>query len=300
MKKALFIVVPIVVVGGMLLPRGQRADRSFDTSIARPQFAAHHPRLLIDEAHYNVHALGSTFAPFADLMRNDGWIVAPNRRKFTSEALRGAKLLVIANAAGGSNPKLFGLNLVPLRRGERGGPAFTAAEIEAIRKWVHDGGSLLLIADHAPFGSAAAALASAFGVTMHGGMVEVPAQNTPGMIAFSHDNGLLAINEITSGVTRICSFTGQSLTAPPSTTLLRLPADAVEFFPQPQGNAAPAGNAQAVALSYGRGRVAIFGEAAMLTAQLDDRGRPFGMNVSGCHNRQFALNVVRWLGATAP
>jgi len=33
-------------------------------------------------------------------------------------------------------------------------PAFTEAECDEVRDWVRDGGSLLLIADHAPIGGA--------------------------------------------------------------------------------------------------------------------------------------------------
>src|SRR5205823_8788819 len=61
--------------------------------------------------------------------------------------LTGAKILVIANAmANGSDS------------------AFTTAECEAVREWVREGGSLLLIADHTPWGAAAESLATSFGV----------------------------------------------------------------------------------------------------------------------------------------
>ncbi|CAN5713200.1 hypothetical protein BH23GEM1_BH23GEM1_06580 [soil metagenome] len=43
--------------------------------------------------------------------------------------------------------------------------AYTAEEIEAVRQWVSDGGSLLLVADHMPFPGATAALACALGFT---------------------------------------------------------------------------------------------------------------------------------------
>ena len=47
--------------------------------------------------------------------------------------------------------------------------AFTDEEIQAVHDWVKGGGALLLIADHAPFGGAAAALANRFGVDMSKG-----------------------------------------------------------------------------------------------------------------------------------
>ena len=44
--------------------------------------------------------------------------------------------------------------------------AFTDSEIDALEHWVHAGGSLLLIADHWPYGAAVVALAQRFGVVV--------------------------------------------------------------------------------------------------------------------------------------
>jgi hypothetical protein len=51
------------------------------------------------------------------------------------------------------------------------------------------------------------------------------------------------------------------------------------------------------ALTHGRGRVVVFGEAAMLTAQLAGPKRvPVGMNApEAAHHPRFVLNTVRWL-----
>ena len=51
------------------------------------------------------------------------------------------------------------------------------------------------------------------------------------------------------------------------------------------------GRAQAIALPFGKRRVVVFGEAAMLTAQ----ERNFGMNYPGTDDRQLVLNVMHWL-----
>jgi hypothetical protein len=232
--------------------------------------------------------------------------VRRNAEPLSLAVLRDVDVLVIVNAAGGSNPKLFGINLEPLRRGSREAPAFRDGEIVAVREWVEHGGALLLVADHYPFGTAAAGLAAAFGITMNGGFAEVSHQyanqRDPAAIEFSRENGLLADHPITHGrsheerVDRVRSFTGQSLSAAPEISLLRLPATAVEHVPPPpRFRSQPAGNAQAVAFERGRGRVAVFGEAGMLTAQIDADGERFGMNVAGLDNRQLALNVLHWL-----
>ena len=54
---------------------------------------------------------------------------------------------------------------------------------------------------------------------------------------------------------------------------------------------------QGAVLAVGKGRVAVFGEAAMFTAQLGGPQRqPMGMNAPGAEqNPQFLLNVMRWL-----
>ena len=54
---------------------------------------------------------------------------------------------------------------------------------------------------------------------------------------------------------------------------------------------------QGAVLEYGEGRVAVFGEAAMFSAQLGGEDRiPAGMNAEGAEqNHQLLLNVMHWL-----
>jgi hypothetical protein len=290
-------------------PVGARPDKHFDASVVSPAYTVNHPVLLFDEGHHNAHRVNGRYAPFAKLMTNDGYEVRTHAGAFAPVSLRDAKVLVIVNASGGSNPQVFGINLPFLRKGERAASAFTPAEIQIISEWVRGGGSLLLIADHYPFGTAAAPLAAAFGVTMHGGFAEVanqyPGQDDPGSIEFMRSNGLLFQNVITDGrslpekVSRVVSFTGQSLDGPPDAiALLTLPVSAKEFVPPPPNfppnfEEKPAGDSQGLAFEFGTGRVAVLGEAGMLTAQVEG-GKRFGMNVAK-ENAQFALNVMHWL-----
>jgi len=308
MKKLLAVLVALAVLAlgyFALFPVGQRPDRTFDVRVAQPAYPNLHPAVVFDAAHYNAHALNGSYRPFAQLLENDGYALRTNDERFTTNSFSGAAVLAIVNAAGGSNPKLFGFNLVPLRKGQREAPAFTSAEVEAVRQWVSSGGSLLRVADHYPFGPSASSLAAAFGVTMHGGFAEVPAQyrakEDAGAIEFSRGNGLLSALPITNGrsaserVDRVLSFTGQSLDAPNGMELLKLPSSAVEYVPPPPNfEKQPAGRIQATILEYGEGRVVVIGEAGMLTAQIEN-GHRFGMNVDGTDNRQFTLNVMHWL-----
>jgi hypothetical protein len=306
--------ITLVCLAGMLLvvawlaafPFGQRVDGSYRPRVAVAAYPSAGPRVLFDAAHHNAHTAGGRYAPLAKLLGADGYRVGSLEEPFATGSLAAVDVLVVANAAGGTNPQLFGINLVPLRRGHRQAPAFRRHEIAAVRGWVERGGSLLLVADHYPFGPAAAALAAAFGVRMHGGFVEAdheyPGQRDPSQLLFTRTNGLLADHPIARGrdagerVASVMSFTGQSLDGPAGSALLRLPANAVDYVRVgDQMVEAPAGSAQAVAFECGRGRVAVLGEAALLTAQRDDQGKPFGMQLAEADDERFARNLFHWL-----
>jgi len=102
------------------------------------------------------------------------------------------------------------------------------------------------------------------------------------------------------------SFTGQSMTVPrDATPLLILSPTAREAMTradlQARVNQAPVGAVQGLAMQFGHGRVVALGEAALLSAQLAGLAigpQPrfqMGMNQPGSDDKQFALNVVRWL-----
>jgi hypothetical protein len=272
--------------------QGQRADPNFDTKVARPAYVAEHPRVLFDEAHHNFHTTDGRYRPFAELIANDGCKVLPSKGKFTGELLAGGDILIIANALGAAGMGQPGAS----------NPAFTEAECDAVRDWVRAGGSLLLITDHAPFGSAAQSLAGRFGVDMSKGYTSDPSNSEGGAtsLVFSRKNGLLGDHAITRGrdeserVNRVQTFTGQSLKGPAgSVAILKLGQTAFDEGDDGKTTSA-AGRAQGVAFAFGEGRVVVLGEAAELSAQVVGTER-FGMNVPGLDNRQMALNILHWL-----
>ena len=268
----------------------QQADLSYDVRVARPAYTKKHPKVLFDEAHNNVHTASGLYKPFADLIANDGYIVVPNKEKFQASTLKGFEVLVIVNAAG--------------PRGQRANPAFTDEECDAVRDWVRSGGSLLFIADHAPMGAAAEIMAKRFGVEMSKAYTDDASSRDRvlGDIIFSRENKLLADSPITRGrnqserVSQVITFTGQSLKgAADSAPLMTLPGTAVDTFPQTKQSVSAAGRTQGLTIKFGKGRVVVLGEAAMLTAQIDDEGRAFGINYPNNDNKQFALNTMHWL-----
>lgn len=268
----------------------QETDAHYRPDVSDPAHASESgPVVTIDAGHANLHTAQSRYAPFALLLRADGYRVRSLDAPFDAAGLGGTRVLVIANARGASSP---------------GESAFTAEEIEALENWVRTGGSLLLVADHAPFGSAAAALARRFGVAMGNGYVSADSRRSErsrSWIDFYSGRGL-GVHPITAGLDHLRSFTGQALFAGPGATpLLILPKGARETKGPPR-KGGPArdvsGRAQAVALQHGAGRVVILGEAAMLTAQ-EVNGEKIGLTTAGTDHERFARNIIAWLSAPA-
>jgi len=287
----------LICVACVLAFAQQRPDPEFDTSVENPAYKKEGPRVMFDEAHHNFHTTEGRYKPFVDLVMNDGYRVIRNRLPFTKATLSSYKMLVISNALGAEEDDDDGADK----------SAFTEEEIAAVNEWVKGGGSLLLIADHAPFGGAAAALASSFGVESSKGYTldkENSVAGSPSHLIFSRENKLLGNHPITEGrgqserLNLVRSFTGQSFTGPKdSVAILKLSDTATDFAnPQSQTSVSAAGHAQALALKFGKGRVVVQGEAAMISAQVSGPdNRRMGMNVPGTDNRQYALNLMHWL-----
>jgi len=277
---------------------GQVADPNFDARVAHPAYAKNGPKVLFDEAHNNFHTASGRYKPFADLITNDGYQITPNKQKFSAETLRGYDLLVISNALGAPR----------MNQPEASNPAFTDAECDAVRDWVKAGGALLLIADHAPMGSANQILAQRFSVDMSK-MFTIDEQNfdkeadNQGFIVYTRESGRLADHAITRGrndaerVNKIIAFTGQSLKGPAdSVAFMKLADTAQDVMPGQNQSVSAAGRAQGIVMSLGKGRMVLLGEAAMLSAQITGPNQmKFGMNRPGIDNRQLALNIVHWL-----
>ena len=278
---------------------GQVADPDFNVKVDRPAYKKNGPKVLFDEAHNNFHTASGRYKPFADLITNDGYQVIPNKQVFSRATLKGHRVLVISNAIGAPR----------MNDAAAGNSAFTEEESDAVRDWVKSGGSLLLIADHAPMGSANQILGKRFDIDMSK-MYTVDQQNhdtesgNPGFIVYTRESGRLADHPVTRGrndserVNKILTFTGQSLKGPGSATaFLKLADTAFDAMPGQNTNpVSAAGRAQGVAMKFGKGKVIVMGEAGMLSAQLIGPQRvPFGMNRPGIDNRQLALNIMHWL-----
>jgi hypothetical protein len=289
----------ILLLGGLvsITNAQQMADPEFNTSVEHPAYSKNGPRVMFDEAHNNFHTMDGRYKPFATLLLNDGYRVIRNRVPFTKKSLESFKVLVIANALGAEEMDDTGAD----------NPAFTEAEVEAVHDWVRGGGSLLLIADHAPFGGAAESLGKAFGVEMSKGFTldqANSAEGNPSLIVYSRENHLLLEHPITSGrsaaekINKVMSFTGQSLVGPKGSYAILKLSDTAKDTPDRSASTfvSAAGRAQALAFKFGKGRVVVQGEAAMLSAQIAGPNKfKMGMNVPGTDNKQYGLNLMHWL-----
>jgi hypothetical protein len=135
-------------------PGQQVPDRNFRPDIGKPRYAlGTGPVVCVDEAHHNFHTLDGRFFAFGELLRREGFQLRANAEPFGAASLGKCRVLVISNA----QPSDAGWDQYPYPTPS----AFTGAEIAAVHRWVSDGGSLLLIADHMPLAGAAKDLAAA-------------------------------------------------------------------------------------------------------------------------------------------
>jgi hypothetical protein len=157
-----------------------------------------------------------------------------------------------------------------------------------------------------PFPGAAEKLAAAFGFKFYNGFA---IRKGAGKDIFVPGKGLVE-STVTKGrnpseaISTLQTFTGQAFEIPKEATAIvvldnryqmKLPKTAWQFKKDTQ--TIPAENlVQGAFMKYGNGRVVIFGEAAMFTAQTQGGKTKMGMNQkSASQNVQFLLNTIHWL-----
>jgi hypothetical protein len=284
-----------------LLFSQQIADTTYNPEIKKPAYAfGKGPVVFIDEGHYNFHTKSGRYKAFANLLERNGYNVLEYKGEFEKSKLTKGKILVISNALNAINAQNWFLPTPS---------AFTPSEIEIVKKWVSDGGSLFLIADHMPLAGAARDLAAVFGFEFTNGFVFDSI--TGGTCYFNLADGTLNKSIITKGrdksesVDRIVSFTGQGFKIPDDATSIltfnknctnSLPDTAWVFKPETPKFKVE-GWSQGAFKKYGKGKVVAFGEAAMFTAQLaGPEKRKMGMNNEiAPQNHQLLLNIIHWL-----
>lgn len=296
MKSLLTLCICIVAT---VLKAQQLPDTVFAINLKQPAFEQkNRPTVFIDGAHYNLHQIQTGFLPLARLLQADGYSVQPiDSTITTAERLKNCDVLVIANAL---NPINIGNWVVP------NPSAFTAQEIEIIEQWVTNGGSLLLIADHMPFGGAVQDLGKALGAEWLNGFSGAVGRTWPPNTFYTRNNTLKTWGTGLPqySIDSVATFTGSAIKLPQgaeailqfTTTDTAYMCDTAWRFVNAQKQSLE-GYVQGGVYTHGKGTVAVFAEAAMFTAQLVNNGQlKVGFNSPKApQNAHFVLNIFHYL-----
>lgn len=273
------------------------ADTTYDVSVTKPICNQNCPVIWFDEAHDNYHTASGRYKPLANLLANDGFKIVKGITPITKQTLKKVNVVIIA---------------APGR--------MTNEEILILNDWIKQGGSLFTVTDHNDYNFDG--LLESLGVgtpeteytedPLHARVLEDGVTKNPRHIVFSEKDNLLGKHPIIKGrndserVKVVKTFSGRTIIAPPgSTILLRISESAVDYLTIETAlrtvEASVAVKCMGervygVAFTLGKGKVVVVSEAAMLTAQIWTDGTPAaGMNTPGSDNKQFALNIIRWL-----
>jgi hypothetical protein len=299
-NKQIFVLIYILALNMKLFPQ-QVSDTTFNPEITKPQYGINKGSVIfIDEFHNNFHTKSGRYWAFSKLLERDGYIIKEYNDEFKEAKLSGGKILVIANALNDTNVDNWALP---------NPSAFSKEEIEIVKKWVMDGGSLFLIADHMPFAGASMELASAFGFEFTNGFAFD--KNSRGPSAFSLKVGTLKENVITKGrdtseyIRNIFTFTGQAFKIPEDAkpilvfneNFFNIMPDTAWIFNDNTPKYNIEGWCQGAFKIFGKGKIVAFGEAAMFTAQLAGPEKSkVGMNAEYAkENYKLLLNIIHWL-----
>ena len=281
---------------------GQQADGRFQAFVKQPNFPlGSGPTVGIDEAHCNFHTLHGRYEPFAKVLAADGYNLQSVKQVFTPEVLAPLDVLVVANALAPKNERDWSLPTPS---------AFSENEIDAVKEWVDAGGALMLIADHMPFPGAAHDLAAKFDLQLYNGFVFDKVEKSP--MRFGETGHKLCEHDIVKGpgkpVRWVQTFTGSCFTDGKAFSPLFVlgagayslePAVAWQFSAETPRREVK-GFWQAAVRECGVGRMAMFGEAAMFTAQQNGGARSFGLNHPDAeYNQRFLRNTMYWLSNRA-
>lgn len=279
-------------------------DSSFDASIICPKYKRQTgPHILIDAGHHNFIVEMGLIKPFVDLASNDGYKTSIDSGAFTPAYLAKYQIVLITPA-------------MPFKLGSKKDitdeNTFTSQELETLRNWVSNGGSLIILSEHAPIDKSMTPLLNTFGIQSSVGAVYDPINCDTTIklslyetiLKFTKSNKLLNRNHpITTGakkkeiIQNIETYTGCALSGSNYTTILKLgPTATIRKWNGilPTGG----GDSQCLAGSFGRGKIMAMGDCNGFTAMyVNTNGKRFyaGMQVEEFDWKQFVLNTIHWL-----
>ncbi|MEL7146645.1 MAG: DUF4350 domain-containing protein [Bacteroidota bacterium] len=276
-------------------------DHSYHPTIATKTYPNDDGTIVyIDEAHNNHHMHNEDYIPLSRILTSDGYSVKVNTRRFSAAVLKDFQILLLASPQPDSLTDDFKTLPTP--------DILSPEEVVAVKEWVRNGGSLLLVADHMPLAGTINSLASAFGFTVYNSFVMRSPTN--GIIDFNISNGTLNENSTivkgrdeSESISWIRTFTGHGFSIPENAeSVLRLTASETVYltketwnFDEVKDEFSAEGLSQGAILTYGKGKVAFFGEATMFKSRLWGK-KKIGMNHKKAkENYQLLLNTIHWL-----
>lgn len=258
------------------------------------------PKIYVDEGHYNRHTYGGLggFVAFRKVLTKDGYQVIPFTNQFTATSLQNVRILVISCAQNEKNlePRWFN----PIYS------AFELSEIIVLKNWVDRGGSLFLIVDHHPFPGASEELAKKFGFILFNGH----AGDTIRFPSFFHRaNKTLNSNIITNGrditekIDSIITFSGSAMKCPDKASPIITFNDGwVQWIPDTAWNfnqiepESISGLTQGAFMQSGKGKIVVFADANMFSAQDTNWGGKMGfIDPNAKYNYKLLLNIIHYL-----
>lgn len=299
----------------------QVPDSLFLPAIANPAFErGEGPVVLVDEGHFNAHVVEGSDVAFLEFLRRDGFSVRRSR-SLSLDTLNTGRILVIPfalaerNRIRGDSTSFFNPDSTDFDLPNPS--AFSAEEITAVRGWVEDGGSLLLVSDHMPASGAVEGLAQAFGIHFSNGHTrtsEPDGWSGP----FRRSDGSLVDHPITNGrmpaerIDSVRTFGGSAFHAVTDDVdlepllvfgpgVVSLEPTAFRAFTPETPRIPVEGWFQGAAFRFGKGRAVFVGEGGMFFWELKWRGmrtedHEYGEPSPGAEqDPQFLLNVLHWL-----
>jgi len=266
------------------------------------------PVIVFAEGHNNFGDNRESFAgEMKQFLAREGFELRRYMGAITREALKGASILHTDNALASLNQDNWTLPTPS---------AFTSEEISVIYNWVHNGGALLMVIEHMPFGGSYEDLAKAFNVETSNGFAvderllssysEENISNA-GWFVFSHENQSLGDHPTLAGrqpderVLFLAADVGSAFRLPDrAISLMTFGSDAISVEPTVSwkfDSATPrrsvSGWSQGGVMKVGKGRLVVLGDNFLIIppSQLESEKEV----VFGRYNPQFTVNVYRWL-----
>jgi len=288
--------------GYVVLTYSESSDPAFN-DVARPV-------VVFAEGHNNFgDDRDSSNAEMEQFLAREGFELRQYMGEITREALQGVSILHTDNALAPENQNEVDWTLPTPS-------AFTSEEIKVIYNWVHDGGSLLMVIEHMPFGGSYEDLAKAFNVETSNGFAvderllngySEEIINNAGWFVFRQDNGSLGDHPILTGrqpherIAFLAADVGSAFRLPNrAVSLMTFGSDAISLEPSVSWKFDPmtprrsvSGWSQGGVMKVGKGRLAVLGDNFLIIPPSQIKSEK--EVVFGRYNPQFTVNVYRWL-----